>query len=134
MESESVALKFVEAINSRNAETLAEWMTEDHTFVDSDGSEHSGREEMRAGWAGYYEMVPDFRIYVTDIFASGSVVGLFGTAEGTFPDDGELKRENHWRVPAAWRAVISGDLVSRWQLYVNPEPMAAIFDRISESR
>ncbi len=134
MKPEAVALQFVAAINSGDVDRLANLMTEDHTFVDSDGSEHPGREGMRVGWRDYYEIVPDFQIRVTDIFAAGPVVGLFGTAEGTFPEDGTLKRENHWRVPAAWRAVISGDLVSRWQLYVNPESMAAIFNRVSESR
>jgi uncharacterized protein (TIGR02246 family) len=133
MQSEAVALKFVEAINSRSAERLAELMTEDHTFVDCDGSEHPGREEMRVGWEGYYEMVPDFEIHVEDVLASGDVVGIFGTAEGTFSDNGVLKPENHWHVVAAWRAIIAGDLVSRWQLYVDPRPMAEILERISES-
>jgi uncharacterized protein (TIGR02246 family) len=133
MKPEAVALRFVEAINSRDADRLADVMTDDHVYVDSDGSEHSGRAEMRRGWTGYYEMVPDFRIYVEQICASGNVVGMFGTAEGTFADQGVLKPENHWHVPTAWRAVIEGDLVARWQLYVNPVPMLDIHRRITGS-
>jgi uncharacterized protein (TIGR02246 family) len=133
MDSKAVALRFVEAINSGNADRLATLMTEDHTFVDSDGSEHPGRDEMRLGWRGYYEMVPDFEIQVEDIFVSGNVVGMFGTAEGTFVENGVLSAENHWHVPAAWRAVVDGDLVARWQLYVNPAAMLEITGRISDS-
>jgi hypothetical protein len=55
---------------------------------------------------------------------------LAGQAEGTFVQDRILRPENHWRVPAAWRAVIVGDKVALWQVYVNPEVMTKIFKRL----
>ena len=125
-----VARVFVEAINSGDADRLADLMTEDHTFVDSDGSEHSGRYDMRRGWADYYSMVPDFRIRVQHEASGDDVVALFGVAEGTFADKGELKPENHWRVPAAWRVVVDGDKVAVWHLYVDPTPMVEIYGRV----
>ncbi len=64
MEPLKVALTFVEAINSGRAGELAALMTADHVFVDSDGTEVSGRERMREGWESYFAMVPDFRIEV----------------------------------------------------------------------
>jgi uncharacterized protein (TIGR02246 family) len=121
---------FVDAINSRNPDRLAELMTDNHTFVDSDGSEHSGREAMRRGWREYFSMVPDFRIEVKETLVKDDTVVLLGFAEGTFDQDGELKVENHWLVPAAWRVKIQSGLVAVWQLYVNPDPMVEIYKRI----
>ena len=88
---------------------------------------------MYNGWLDYFSMVPDYRIEVIDTFCQGTMVVFLGMAEGTFSEAGKLKSENHWRVPAAWRAVISDDKISRWQLYVNPEPMFSIFNRIKKT-
>lgn len=129
-----VARAFVEAINSGDPDRLAGLMTEHHTFVDADGGEHSGREEMRRGWADYYSMVPDFHIRVQKALYGDGVVALFGLAEGTFADKGELKPENHWRVPAAWRVVVEGDKVAVWHLHVDPTPMVEIFNRIRSNQ
>lgn len=125
-----VALAFVKAVNAASVAKLAGLMTEDHEFVDSDGGVTRGRASMTAGWEGYFAMVPDYRIAVQDAFGRGGTVALTGEAEGTFVQGGSLKRENHWKVPAAWRAVIKGGQVAVWQVYVNPEPMSEILKRI----
>ena len=133
MTATEIARLFVDAINSGNPDRLSELMTADHVFVDSDGSEHCGREQMRNGWESYFSMVPDFRIHVEDAFAKDDIVVLLGVAEGTFDQNGALRPENHWEVPAAWRVVVAGELVAVWQLYVNPEPMVEISKRIEAS-
>ena len=130
MNPTEIAYAFVEAINSGEPDRLAELMTENHTFIDADGSEHSGREEMHRGWGEYYSMVPDFQIHVREALSQENTVALFGVAEGTFAQGGDLKPENHWVVPAAWRVVVEGGRVAVWQLYVNPEPMREILNRI----
>lgn len=131
MTPKEVAHAFVDAINSGDPDRMAELMTEDHAFVNCDGSEHPGREEMRRGWGEYFAMVPDFQIRVNHASAEGDTVALFGEAEGTFADGGVLKDENHWKVPAAWRVVVEGERVAVWHLYVDPTPMVEIFDRIN---
>jgi SnoaL-like domain len=129
-QSLKVALTFVEAINLRSLEKLTDLMPENHVFVDSDGAECRGKTSMTAGWRAYFEMVPDYRITVDETFLSGRTVMLAGQAEGTFVQDGLLKAENHWQVPAAWRAVIDGGQVAVWQVYVNPEVMTGIIKRL----
>jgi ketosteroid isomerase-like protein len=129
-----IARSFVTAINAGDINRLAELMTADHTFIDSDGQEYSGRDRMRSGWIDYFSMVPDYKIEVTDTFYNDNLVVFLGMAEGTFSEAGKLKPENHWRVPAAWRAVVANNKVSRWQLYVNPVPMFKIFNRIKMPR
>jgi ketosteroid isomerase-like protein len=127
------AYAFVDAINTNDPDRLVTLMTDNHTFIDADGSEHPGRDEMHRGWKQYFAMVPDFKIHVREALSHDNIVALFGVAEGTFDQDGDLKPENHWVVPAAWRVVVERDKVSVWQLYVNPEPMVEIFERIKAS-
>lgn len=126
----AVAAAFVAAINAGDVEAMGNLMTPDHTFVDADGSEHSGRDKMKPGWREYFDMVPDFQIEITDRFASNGLVVLLGRASGTFVQDGELKPENHWCVPAAWRVVVDSRRVAVWQLYASQEIMRQILERI----
>ena len=130
MTPEQIATAFVTAINSRAIDTMAELMTENHIFIDSDGTRVPGRERMREGWISYFEMVPDYCIEVHETFTRDQTVVLLGIATGTFADAGVLKLENSWSVPAAWRALVEDQKVAVWQVYVNPEPMRKILDRI----
>lgn len=101
-------------------------MTEDHAFVDSLGSKIDGKQNMIEAWAGYFRMVPDYRITIDETFVDGSAVVMLGTAEGTYAPDGELRAENKWSTPAAWRAEIRGSLVAEWCVYADNEPIRQI--------
>lgn len=125
-----VADSFVAAINARDIDRLVGLMTPDHVFVDADGSEHGGRDAMCSGWRTYFEWVPDFRIEVSERFEARNTVVLLGQASGTFVENGELRPDNHWIVPAAWRVIVESDLVAIWQLYANQHRMHEILDRI----
>ncbi len=133
--AETVAQAFVRAINRQDVEGLAGLMTEGHRFVDSLGNAVEGREKMRAGWVGYFRMVPDYSIAVeetycgspsTPVAAAASaqeVVVMLGVAQGTYTADGTLKAENRWKTPAAWRALIEDGKVAEWRVYADNEPM-----------
>ena len=139
--AEVVARAFVNAINRQDLEGLAGLMTPGHRFVDSLENVVEGREKMRAGWVGYFRMVPDYSIVVEEIYKAGpstalrsaqddklnlrsaQVVVMLGKARGTYSTDGELKAENRWETPAAWRAVVEGGLVAEWRVYADNEPM-----------
>jgi uncharacterized protein (TIGR02246 family) len=123
-------LAFVEAINAHDPERLTALMAEDHVFVDSDGTRQSGTDRLRQSWRGYFALVPDYRIHVEETLVQGPTVALFGEAEGTFAREGRLETEDHWRVPAAWRALVRGGKVAVWQVYVNPEPLMRLLNRV----
>ena len=125
-----VAHAFVDAINSREIERLAELMTADHKFIDGDGSEHVGKESMQEGWRQHLELIPDLTLFVSDTFEQGETVVLLGWSSGTFVQDGELKSANSWRVPCAWRVVVSSQKIAVWQLYANQCALHQIYDRI----
>jgi ketosteroid isomerase-like protein len=118
-----VARAFVEAINRQDVEGLVALMTEGHRFVDSLGNVVEGREKMRAGWAGYFRMVPDYSVAVEETFCDGAVVAMLGRAAGTYAPDGKLTAENRWGTPAAFTARIEDGKVAEWRVYADNEPM-----------
>jgi ketosteroid isomerase-like protein len=122
-------LRFLERINQRDADKLAELLTEDHVFIDSLGQSVRGREKMRAGWRGYYAFCPDYWVSHEEIFASGNLVAVFGAAGGTIAADGKLPPENKWRTPAAWLAIVENGLVKEWRVYADNKPVYDIMAR-----
>jgi ketosteroid isomerase-like protein len=131
MTMSDIALEFVDRINRRDVDHLCELMTEDYRFVDSDGTvDARGRESQREGWRGYYAMVPDYRIEVEETIVSGDIVILLGTASGTYTADGELRPENRWQTPAAWKAVVRADRVAEWRVWADLEPIRAVMRRL----
>jgi ketosteroid isomerase-like protein len=122
----NVALAFVEKINAHDVEGLCALMTDTHLFIDSVNSRVRGRESMRKAWLAYFHMVPDFTIEITHVMLTGSTVGLFGKARGTFSPDGTLQDRNRWEMPSAWRALVRDDLVAEWQVYADNEPVRVL--------
>jgi uncharacterized protein (TIGR02246 family) len=122
-------LQFLERINQRDAEKVAELMTEDHLFVDSLGHTVRGREQMRAGWRGYYAFCPDYWVSHEEILQNGNMVAVFGSAGGTIAANGKLPSENKWRTAAAWLAVVENYLVKEWRVYADNKPVYDIMAR-----
>jgi ketosteroid isomerase-like protein len=81
-------LDFLDRINKRDADKLAELMTEDHVFIDSLGNTVQGREKMRAGWRGYDSICPDYWVTHEEILGNGNIVAAFGAAGGTIAANG----------------------------------------------
>jgi uncharacterized protein (TIGR02246 family) len=128
--AESVAQAFVRAINRQDVDALAELMTNEHRFIDSLGNAVDGREKMRAGWARYFALAPDFTVVIEETFCDGPVVVMLGMAQGTYSADGKLRPENRWTTPAAFRAFIEDQKVAEWRVYCDNEP---IRQRIAKS-
>ena len=129
MNPAATVLEFMNRINQRDADRLAELMTEDHVFIDSIGQAVHGRETMRTGWRGYFALGPDYRISHDQILQDGNVAAIFGEAGGTIAAADQLPAENRWRTPAAWRAVVEGGLVKEWRVYADNKPVYDILAR-----
>jgi ketosteroid isomerase-like protein len=121
--AESVAHAFVRAINRQDVDGLVALMAPEHRFIDSLGNTVVGREKMRAGWAGYFKMVPDYSIAIEESLSDGTVALMLGIAEGTYAPAGKLKSENRWKTPIALRALIEDGLVEEWRVYADNEPL-----------
>ncbi len=120
---QTLAESFVRAINIRDVDAICSLMTPEHRFIDSLGNVVEGREKMRAAWAGYFGIVPDYSIAVDETHCAGSVVVMLGEARGTYAPGGKLAPENHWKTPAAFRARIEAGKVAEWRVYADNEPI-----------
>jgi ketosteroid isomerase-like protein len=118
-----VALDFVDRINRHDLGGLVALMTDDHCFVDGLGQQVRGREHMERGWLGYFAWFPDYSIEVDDAMSNGNVVAMFGSAQGTYAEKGNVAAEAHWKIPAAWKAVVRNESVSEWRVYADNEPV-----------
>ena len=118
--------EFIAAINEHHIDKMVSMMTPDHTFVDSLGKVIPTRRAMRDAWLGFFEIVPDYTMTIAETMAEAQSVMAVGSASGTYAKDGELLPQNAWKVPAAWRAVTSGDRISTWQAFVDNEPLRRI--------
>ncbi len=116
MDDIETVLEFLNRINQRDVDKLAELMTEDHVFVDSLGNQVRGREKMRGGWRGYYSMCPDYRVSHEEVFRNANMVAVFGAAGGTI-------QGHPWRTPAAWLAAVQKGLVKEWRVYADNKPV-----------
>ena len=126
-----VVLDFEMQINSRNPAAIASLLTPDSVFVDSLGSRVQGVEKLRAAWEGYFKMVPDYSISHEEIFQQGDGVAMFGTARGTFSQDGRIRKENFWTTTAAWLARVRDKKISSWQVFTDNEPIRVIMRNAS---
>jgi ketosteroid isomerase-like protein len=122
---ETIVLRFVDAINQADVARLGALISESHIFIDSDGSQVAGRASVLGAWSQYFSMMQDYRVTVRETFRSADTVVLLGTAEGAWRRSGSSGGERRWSVPAAWRAVVHGEALAVWQVFVNPEPIVA---------
>jgi ketosteroid isomerase-like protein len=116
MDDIETVLEFLNRINQRDVDKLAELMTEDHVFVDSLGNQVRGREKMRGGWRGYFTMCPDYWVSHEEVFRNANMVAVFGAAGGTI-------NGKQWRTPSAWLAVVQKGLVKEWRVYADNKPV-----------
>ena len=116
--TKQIIFNFVEAINEHNVDEICSLMTNNHTFVDSQGNQTVGKEIMRTGWIGYLQLFPDYKIEITNMFLEGSTVAVFGFAGGTLQGM-KNKKENYWRLPAAWKAITKDGKIDLWQVFAD---------------
>jgi ketosteroid isomerase-like protein len=120
---------FVKAINQQDVEIIGRMMSVNHRFIDGMGEVIQGNEQMKQAWIAYLKMMPDYHIDIRDVIISGRTVIILGQACGTYTTDGNLKPENFWKIPAAWRAVVLGDKIQEWQVFADNEPVRRIMRR-----
>jgi uncharacterized protein (TIGR02246 family) len=118
-----VAQQFVRAINRQDVDAIVALMTEEHRFIDSLGNTVTGNGAMRAGWTGYFRMVPDYTIAIEETYCDGPVAILLGTAQGTYAARSKSNPENRWATPVAIRAFVEDGRIAEWRVYADNEPI-----------
>jgi ketosteroid isomerase-like protein len=118
MSDAEIVRAFIERINAHDVDGLSACLSEDHRFIDSLGAVLAGRETLRQGWGGYFQLVADYRVTIHEMAASDPSLLLVGTAAGHSAGVA-------WLIPAAWRAVVRAGQVAEWQVYADNEPLRA---------
>ncbi len=114
-----IVCDFANAISERSVDKIYSLMTDDHKFVDAHGNEVVGRDKMKAGWTGYFQMFPDYKIEIIDIFTDDDTLAAFGFASGTFKGKQTDNKENYWRLPASWKIIVENNKIKLWQVYAD---------------
>jgi ketosteroid isomerase-like protein len=119
-DAEPAVRTLVARINAHDVAGIVASCSEGHRFVDGAGQTLTGREAIRDAWSGYLALFPDYRIDVEWLIADGALVLLAGSATGSVETREGTQR---WRIPAAWRAQVRGELVDVWQVYADNTPV-----------
>jgi len=115
--NKAIVIRFVKSINDHDVNEIVNLMSEDHTFIDAMDNKSVGKNGMKEGWKGYFELFTDYQIEISDIIENGSVIGLFGYASGTYKNLTNKLNSNFWRTPASWKAIVENKKIKHWQVY-----------------
>jgi hypothetical protein len=74
-------------------------------------------------------MFPDYKIHIEKIIPGDDRISLFGQALGTMAYNGKLLKENKFKIPASWTAVVSNGKISQWRVYAVNEPVRKIINK-----
>ena len=124
-----IILDFIDAINNADVDKIYNLMTSDHLFIDSQGNKADDKEKMKQAWVGYFKLFPDYKIEVSEIFEKNFLFCILGHASGTYKNIQNENNSNHWRIPAAWKAIVKDNQVKHWQVYADNLIVMEIINR-----
>jgi ketosteroid isomerase-like protein len=108
MLARDVVTRFNACINARDADGLAELMTDDHVFIDSTDSAVRGKSECLDAWRGFFASFPDYR---------NTFEAMRSTADQVFVRGYSTCSNAQLDGPALWSARVSADQVAEWRVY-----------------
>jgi predicted SnoaL-like aldol condensation-catalyzing enzyme len=85
-------------------------MTDNHAFIDREGTIHQPKPVMVESWKQFFTDVPDYRNTFTRIQSEGDLVVILGYAYWS---------EKQAYDPVIWTAAIENDLVREWRVYAD---------------
>ena len=134
LEAEQAAVEFIKQINEQNIDGIYNMMTFDFLFLDAHGNNIFGRDKMIAGWAAYFKTYPDYKIEITNVFESHPYYALFGYASGTYKGMKDKENSYHWRLPTAWKALLEGNKIKEWHVYVDTKVISDLVARANSPK
>ena len=75
-----IVRQFNDCINNKDLVGLTKLMTDDHTFIDRDGTETKTKKVMTQNWRKFFDMVPDYKNTFTKIESTNDMVIIIGYA------------------------------------------------------
>lgn len=113
-----VVTRFNECVNRRDIDGLADLMTEDHRFVDTEAHTVSGKQACLDAWRGFFALFPDYRNVFTSLTEREDMVVVVGYSECADPA---------LSGPALWTVIIRNGMVAEWRVHEDtPETRARL--------
>lgn len=113
-----IVFRFNDSINLRDIDGLADLMSDDHTFIDSEGGVVSGKHACLQAWQGFFDSFPDYRNVFASVAATDDLVTIVGHS---------MCSEPSLAGPAIWTALIRNEKVTQWRVYTDsPENRARL--------
>jgi len=81
-----IALSIVEALNSRLSRKLADLMTENHEFIDTDDNSIRDKRALIEAWQAYFRLFLDFEVSIDQATSSEDLVILLGSSTGSMSE------------------------------------------------
>ena len=103
-----MALRFNECITAGDIDALTELMSNDHTFVDTEGEVIVRPGRLPGCLAWLLRRVPGLSQTFTSVTSNGESVVMTGFSTGSVPA---------LTGPALWSATIRGDRVAQWRVW-----------------
>ena len=128
MKTETIT-QFINAINHHDLEAIAVLMDREHLLIDANGTETFGSENILKAWKNYFGWFPDYTIQIDKLVHHGNTIVVLGFAEGTFYTTNSSTKDTHWKVPAAWNAIVVEDKIKLWQVYADTKLPADIISK-----
>ena len=104
----AVASQFNACIGARDLDSLSSVITDDHVFIDTAGTQISGKAAVLDAWRSFFSAFPDYRNEFTGFVERNSEVCIEGHSSCTDP---------RLSGPALWRAVIRRGLLVEWRVF-----------------
>lgn len=105
----NIALQFNDCINNKDIEGLANLMTDNHTFIDSNNVCIHGKSANMDSWTKFFEMFPDYRNIFEVVSEKDTTIVMQGYVE--------CSSEIFQNAKYLWTAEIEKDRVKEWRVY-----------------
>ncbi|MCX7878021.1 MAG: Type 1 glutamine amidotransferase-like domain-containing protein [Ignavibacteria bacterium] len=128
-ESVNVVKEYIKRINSHDLISMLEITDDDAVFIDSMGINTRGKAEMKKAWDLFLTFFPDYTVEIKDIICKNGMVAVFGKAKGTLAENGRLKEENRFEIPASWTAEVRNGKILKWRVYADNEPVRKLIEK-----
>ena len=102
--------KFNTYINNQDIEGLSSLMSDDHVFIDRDGSSHGPKSYMVEGWKDFFKMFPEYRNTFEKIKIYNDRVVVLGFAY--WSDEEPCDR-------VIWSAIVKESQITEWRIDVD---------------
>lgn len=130
MSNQTVFENFVLQINDHNVDGIYILMSDDHTFIDALGNKTQGRDKAKNQWEIIFDVFPNYKIIINNVMENATVFLADGNVEATLKKIKNDQNNDHYKLPAAWKAEIENGKIKSWQIFSDTQVPSSLMNSI----